>query len=398
MNRLWLYNPENDIALGMGDANFTPPKNARLLSLYAAPLMWWMGDAADGVLVGLMADSAYRSGALRWLAEMERLFGPGPALLADAAGVEVGQCMPWGWSAHAMRRFAAMGVKESVFSSVAPHIGAIRDLSHRRSSIAITRAVAEAVDFSSFGLQSPVLPVEARSYDDAVRAAAMSGTGVYLKSPWSSSGRGVVYVPEGAISGQRMRIEAVIRNQGSIMVERAYDGMIDFAMLFRSDREGVHFIGYSRFFNIRGTAYAGNLVASDTCIRQDIGQTLPDGILDALERALPPILTRLLAPDGGQPLYRGYLGIDMMVARAPGASCGVTLVPCVELNLRTTMGTVAHELYRRAVAAGQLSGQRFMLSMSASGSGRALVPPHTSLTVPLIPPNPHFSMTLSAKL
>ena len=140
MRRLWLYNPENDIALAFGGTNFTPPRQARLLSLYGAPLMWWMGEEGDGVLVELLSDDAYRDSAMRWLEETERRFGRGPALVADVRKVAVEECVPWGWSRHAVRRFLDSGVDERALSAASGLVDCIRMLSHRRSSIAITRA------------------------------------------------------------------------------------------------------------------------------------------------------------------------------------------------------------------------------------------------------------------
>lgn len=392
MNRLWLYNPENDIALGFGGANFTAPKNARLLSDFAAPLMWWMGTPDDGVLVERMADSAYRRVLMDWAAEMERRFGPGPALIRDARELSVRECAPWGWSRHALRRFASAGVPEHVMEYAAANIDRIRQLSHRRSSAELTRRITEAVDFPSFGLPEPSLPREACSFEEIVGISAEFPDGIYVKSPWSSSGRGVAYIAPGELPRQRSRIEGTIKSQGSVMVERAYDNLLDFAMLFCSDGSEVSFLGYSRFYNSRGTAYSGNLVASDADILRELTAFLPAPLFAALERALPGILTDFLRlPGSGRLAYRGFLGLDMMIARS-AASAPVMLVPCVELNLRKTMGTVAHLLYRRLLASGLLPASRALLSMSAGTVTGSLT---SSDGIPLIPENPFFCINLT---
>lgn len=389
MRRLWLYNPENDIALAFGGANFTPPRQARLLSLYGAPLMWWMGEEGDGVLVELLSDDAYRDSAMRWLEETERRFGRGPALVADVRKIAVEECVPWGWSRHAVRRFLDSGVDERALSAASGLVDCIRMLSHRRSSIAITRAVTAAVGFPSFGIPEPDLPVEAYGFAETEAFARRFPEGIYAKSPWSSSGRGVAYLRMEDFDRNRARIEGIVKAQGSVMVERAFDNIMDFAMLFRSDGVAVSHIGYSRFYNSRGTAYVGNLVAPGAEIFHEIDSMLPHGLMERLESSLPRILTQLLErPGTGMLAYSGCFGVDMMLARDSRAEGGVTLVPCVELNLRTTMGVVAHSLYRRLMASGHLDGSRWQLRMWA---GAADAPPDG---VSLVPPNPYFNIVL----
>ena len=51
MNRVFLFNPENDIALAAGRQNFTPPKAAVQMALSGATLPWWLGDSDDYLLL-----------------------------------------------------------------------------------------------------------------------------------------------------------------------------------------------------------------------------------------------------------------------------------------------------------------------------------------------------------
>ena len=49
--------------------------------------------------------------------------------------------------------------------------------------------------------------------------------------------------------------------------------------------------------------------------------------------------------------YRGYLGIDMMTFTDNGS---LQVMPCVELNLRTTMGLLSSKLGDRVLAPGRI--------------------------------------------
>ena len=75
------------------------------------------------------------------------------------------------------------------------------------------------------------------------------------------------------------------------MLEPAYDKTDDFAMLFEARDGKVRFHGYSLFFNDRGEAYGGNLIASDAEIRQLLAKKVSGDLLEQLAAALERILS-----------------------------------------------------------------------------------------------------------
>ena len=80
----------------------------------------------------------------------------------------------------------------------------------------------------------------------------------------------------------------MIRKQGSVLVERAHDKILDFAMLFKADNGGVvRSYGLSRFFNERGTGYTGNLILSDSRIAAELSGYVPAKLLEDVSGSLP---------------------------------------------------------------------------------------------------------------
>ncbi len=129
------------------------------------------------------------------------------------------------------------------------------------------------------------------------------------------------------------------------MCEQALDKTRDFAMLFHAADGAVKWIGYSLFFNHEGAAYSGNVIADDDEIEQALVDSGADRAhLHALSSALGRVLTAIIGDD-----YEGYLGVDMMVTRSG------MIAPCVEVNLRMTMGVVAWLWGRRFLAPGSVA-------------------------------------------
>ncbi len=379
MNKLFLYNPENDIALAYNSRNrFTPPRQAALLAKWGAPLMWWMGDCADYLLVAPVSSCEEDSNRKRWLECMEKLrYDSGPQLIASCNGLKIGKAVPWGWSSHAIDRLHDAGLLPEAVSYMVNNLDAVRSLSHRRSAGMLNIALRECFsDKWEYMLLAD--PAKELFSSDAVWGYMEEvGTSVYVKSPWSSSGRGVVNGDMLSRNVLISRCEAVIRKQGSVLIERAHEKVIDFAMLFRADPDGsVHFYGLSRFFNERGAGYTGNLIVSDSRIHQELMRYIPGELIEDVRNRLSVELSALIA---GR--YIGYMGVDMMIVRTGDA---FALVPCVELNLRMTMGVLAH---------------RFNTLTGMEGVMRVIPgkrPTASPAAVPLVPENEYFNVEFVA--
>ncbi len=344
MNKLHLFNPENDLALAAATANYTPPRAAMELHRGAALLPLWYAAPGDCVYAP-EADAD-------WAERMVRRFGLGVSI-----GTE-GEPAPWGWSHHAAAQFRRMGI-DGPF----PDLDRLRELSHRRTAMCLHHM-----------LQSMSLPYELPSEPQEIASVGElpAGTDFFIKAPWSGSGRGVADCANMPRSQVERLCEGIIRRQGSVMVEPRLAKVRDFAMLFASDGQGgITYRGLSLFFNSSGCAYGGNIVAPQTQLAEKLGTDH----LDVTAAAVGQALKTLVAGD-----YAGPLGVDMMLYRAAD---GRTLIcPTVEVNLRMTMGAVALSLER--FTNGRVSEFRII--------------PHPQATTPdslsLLPPSSPFTFLL----
>lgn len=289
-----LFNPENDLALAAGTANFTPPKNVVAFRNALAALPAWLADEGDNIYAPGLDES--------WL----RRAGLSVGLRHE------GEPAPWGWSANAVARFRALGI-EGPFPDTERH----RLLSHRRSALDLRRNLEGKLSYPL-----PPLPQEITSVNDLPPTDR-----IILKSPWSCSGRGVVDC-EGMSRENIMRRAAdSIRRQGSVMVEPKLRKLRDFAMLFDNGR----YCGLSLFLT-SGTAYTGNIVAPQSELADMLGTPLLNETAAAVEQSLPAD-------------YRGPLGVDMMIYLADNGR--ELICPTIEINFRRTMGFMALALQRR---------------------------------------------------
>ena len=169
---------------------------------------------------------------------------------------------------------------------------------------------------------------------------------VVLKAPWSSSGRGLRFL---SIERTPFQMQAgwfrnLVASQGSVMVEPYYNKVKDFAMEFEATEQGIRYLGLSLFHTQNG-AYIGNILTTDRTKRDMLCHYLPASLLDDVQQQICQSL--------GLGNYRGPFGVDMMIVSpsvshqsvqnfAPfNSNSQFFLHPCVEINLRRTMGHVA---------------------------------------------------------
>ena len=325
--KLHIFNPEHDIALATNVKRFTAPHAGRQLRADVGflPALW----ASDGDMV--LVDDV--EGALESVRHLKKYVADVLFLSTSDLRqmVENGMDMtqvkiePWGWDQAITEQLHQCGL-----SHLAPadhQLQQIRELSHRQW--AAKHLLPE------LRMLSPLLTGEARCVDVLPDDVSRMAFPIVIKAPWSSSGRGVRYI----LNEQHWAHSAawarnVIKRQGGIMVEPYYRKVRDFGMEFYAHASGrIEFLGLSLFHTTNG-AYVGSIIATENAKRNILSKYIDCSLLDLVSDGI----CRLMGNELGQK-YAGPFGVDMMIVTAENG--GVALHPCVELNLRRTMGHVA---------------------------------------------------------
>lgn len=320
--KLLVFNPEHDLALAANLSNFTAPHAGRQLraDLGFIPAIWAAAD--DYVHVENVEDAERR-----FLRLTRRPFGRFIAkeqiCKHKFTAVDV-----WGWDLAIRAFLLRWGIDAAILPSVT-QIDDIRQLSHRRYAMQLLDC-----------LQMPGIigsSCETNQIENIIDRLH-SGEHLVVKAPWSSSGRGVRFMEDDVNIYDNGWLRNVIVKQGSVMVEPYYNKVKDFGMEFVSDGNGsVSYIGLSLFQTSNG-AYTGNILASEEEKESLISRYIPIDLLKTVQQKICAKMGSWL-----KDLYTGVFGIDMMVVRRDDGD-GFLLHPCVEINLRRTMGHVAISL------------------------------------------------------
>ncbi|WP_336616182.1 hypothetical protein [Bacteroides acidifaciens] len=349
---LYIFNPEHDLALASGETNYMAPASARRMASELALLPMWYAEEGSAVL----APSAYN---LDYVKKIQELLGLSVDLITDPElAIEPDlDIRPWGWDVALRKRLSVLGVDEVLLPSMG-QLNDLREYSHRSKAVALLPELQLNEYFcgESYYLKTPE---EWKRFVEGRKECL-------LKAPLSGSGKGLnwckgIFTP--FISGWCTRVAA---SQGGVIAEPIYNKVEDFAMEFYSDGAGeLTFVGYSLFHTGKSGMYEGNCLLSNEAIRKKLSQYVLLEALTDLENCLKYRLSALVGT-----VYKGYLGVDMMICRFPENEKPVFRIhPCVEINLRMNMGIIARFLHDRYVRPG--STGRFVIDYHPS-EGEAL--------------------------
>lgn len=270
---LCIFNPEHDLCLAKGRANYVPPRSAVEFARRDA-------QTVMGVLyTDAVCCSVYDLGTQ----------------VSCPRNVTV-----WGWDAVVKRELQKRGIQDSLLPTD-DEIAVIRELQHR----------------------SAILPLQEGCHAvhsiEEMENLLQEREHWVMKAPWSGAGRGLRWVHGTLTAIDRDWLLKTVASQRCVIAEPRRDVVADVALEY-----GVgSFIGYS-YFRTGSGVYKENIAWSDEQIESTFG-LLP--VRARVERWLEVNIW---------PRYSGPLGVDLMV-------CVDGSVHVAEINLRHTMGMVAHE-------------------------------------------------------
>ena len=338
MSSIHYFNPGHETAILHGSENYTPAINVQRMTRELSMLPVWYAGEEDYVFTDAVEypERLYDGfGKLARPISQEKLFSLKNSLPMLTA-------RPWGYSPHSCGLFRRLAQKK--LPIVYPEWKEdYKRLTGRQTAAGCLSRLKEAVK----DVVLPDVPVFCTTIDEAEAFLKQHRrTAFVLKSPFSSSGRGVLWI-RGNEPGVKDKqwMAGILKRQQAFSIEPALDKVQDFAMEFYSDGEGnVRYEGLSVFSTAEQGAYSGNLLGAQDRLWQQLS---PYGIVDELLRYRDLLIDILQEVYG--PVYEGYLGVDMLVYKETENNA-YHIHPCVEINMRYTMGLVALQISKRLIA------------------------------------------------
>jgi hypothetical protein len=344
---IYYFNPTCELAIANGSPFYTAPARLRKFEADLACLPGWLGEGKDQVLVAGEADPAF----------MERMARNGFSLPAFLRMEEVladpewiakpkGRIFPWGWSpavCHLFLNTVPSCREEFRQSQVAAWQPAHKLLYSRLTASQLLRSLLKA-NATPWMPSESVIPVVCDSVAQTWTEIAKHARAV-VKTPWSSSGRGLLFFPN--VDTRKKNEElltGMLRQQSFVTVEPWLDKAVDLSYQFFITGGKITCMGRTFFETDRKGRYQRTFLAGHAGLAEKVSD-----FLDRHSDRVAEMLSDALLQSGYASLYEGWIGVDSMVYHSGDGE--LKFHPVIEINGRFTMGAIALKM-RQHLAAG----------------------------------------------
>jgi hypothetical protein len=348
MPQLHLFNPGHEVEILCGKSHYTPPYTVQKMAADLELLPVWYGGAGSFTLVrngkasqfiaslpkefrnrfsspmilNLMMKELYR----------RKKFGEKPKLPPLTASF-------WGLSPRAIAilselKQAGMDLEipewKEEYATLTRRQTAAECLKRLQEKVPITPAIKVPEFFADI--------------DDLKKYAAGNKPPFVIKTPFSSSGRGLYWVNGNELDSRAVSwVNGALKKQGTVSIEPVLDKMLDFAVELYSDGQGeISYMGLSIFETQAQGQFIGCMLGTQEMLLHRLNEFISQEDFAFLIEQVRVVLQEILGKS-----YTGYIGVDMLMYKTEDGNYAIH--PLIEVNLRYTMGLVAIQLCRQFI-------------------------------------------------
>ncbi|GHT57372.1 hypothetical protein FACS18945_1490 [Bacteroidia bacterium] len=376
------FNPGHEAAVLNASKYYQPPLSVRTMQRDLAYLPAWYAAPEDFVFVPCHSDESQNPltatrhsdesqnplTATRHSDESQNpLFSRSIITINDLAHRKDelrGQTIDlWGLSPQSIHFFEQLNEKYALDWKVPAWKDEYRALSSRHTS-------AECLAFLIENLPEIDVAVLPHFYSDISGIEEMiknTDAKMLVKSPFSSSGRGLIWLPPTGVlaRSEKQILTGMLKKQKAVSIEKALEKVLDFSLHFeikntddvaersrsevaeRSRSEVAErsrsavFLGYSVFYTNTKGAYEKSLLAPQSFLEEKITQYIDVSLIKKIKGLLMEFIKQRYLS-----VYIGCIGVDMLIYKNGE---NYALQPCVEINMRKSMGYLAIKLFEKYI-------------------------------------------------
>ncbi len=327
LSKIFHFNPTCEIAIANGSPFYQAPALLRNFEEELAPILLFFTSSNDFVLSSRTPSSRVVDTYKEFKLSQGELITKEKAL-KQTANLPV-QLSPWGWSSAELNYLSEFQQTNEQLQQVQRLLQS--DLFQRK----------HAVQFLSDFLSNHTDPIFPRTKDlprimhtvDEVANFLEQKQQIVLKSPLSSSGRGLQVIRKNQLNTSNLRwINTIIKQQHYLIAEPLFDKQVDLSFQFEITADhSIRYHGISYFDTNSNGQYQGHwLYPSQAKVNPFFN-----------ENELNQLASELIKQLENSPfssIYRGFIGIDALIYQEGQQA---KIHPCLEINPRMNMGILS---------------------------------------------------------
>ena len=343
---IYYYNPTCELAVANGSENYQAAALLRKFEYDLDIIPAFLGHPNDIVLVQKMPSQQFLDELNRAGIEI-----PKPRLLNECLndpsfiGTPKGFLIPWGWSPAVhkllapLKPFCSDKFQQSPISRWKP---VHKELYSRKQGLELLKSIVSGFKYQ-WMLPAEELPVICTTHQEIIELQNKWGR-VVVKSPWSSSGRGLqILHPKEYNQSNQQVISGFLNQQKYVVVGPWHNKKFDLSCQFFSNGNGtIEYRGLSSFITNKSGKYTGSYLEE---IPGNLNQEVKDFIEEHMG-TLQQLLSKALTESPYSTEYYGWIGVDSIVYDPEGFGNlrgreQLMIHPCLEVNCRYTMGAIS---------------------------------------------------------
>ncbi|MDL2277756.1 hypothetical protein LJC57_04110 [Parabacteroides sp. OttesenSCG-928-G07] len=333
MSQLHLFNPGHETAILFSERQYTPKANVLKMQKDLALLPLWYGERGDYVWSEEKIDNTF-------LSLLPKGLTPNASMLSLNLQTKL-IAAPWGLSPQSLKTFEGLKEKQEIPLQIPAWKEEFIALTGRHTAALCLDKIKQLLP----GSVLPETPVFYTNIPTIKKHLSAHHPPFVIKTPYSSSGQGILWIHSSALAEKEEEwTQGAIRKQGCVSIEKGLQKLQDFALEFYLDEQGdVNYKGLSVFDTAEKGTYSGNRLAAQETMQKELLQHIEEPFFEQVKSAVMQTIKAVYGK-----IYTGYLGVDMLLYA--DQSNAVRIHPCVEVNMRYTMGMVAVRLFEDYIA------------------------------------------------
>lgn len=334
--KLHLFNPGYENGILSGNIYYTPPKNVQRMRRELALLPMWYADPEDYVWVENDLPPEYDSICKEMNLSLPTCVNR--KMWEDVTLFHLPhlEAAPWGISPQSISFFDTLNSIECRHLSVPSWNELYKELSGRQTAALCLDKIREKTP-----VKLPDTPFFVYSVEELEHFIRQHPSPFVLKMPYSSSGRGLLRIDGNRIPEKEKEwITGAFRKQATLSIEPRLDKKTDFALEYYIAQGEATYKGISLFETDGWKTYNGNRLEKQEKLEEKITSRIGVGLFHEIKEIVRQVIEEVFGD-----AYAGFLGVDMMLYTDKEETYHIH--PCVEINMRYTMGMVAIRLFER---------------------------------------------------
>jgi len=334
--KVFIYNPTCEIAIANGTLSFMPNKTLSKFESDLDVLPLYFTDENDVLLVRQIPDEKFLNTLLKAGISLPK-FRFLESALQDHNFINLPKqsLQAWGWSPrihHLLKPFKQSCSEEFLNQPNAFWKNEHRELYGRKNGLEVLKRFLDNSESDKYISENLIAQV-CTSIEE-IENRIKEWKQIVIKAPLSSSGRGLQVLRKSYLNDSIIQwINGTLEAQGYVTVEALLDKKHDFSLQYFCDGKGnLDYMGPGFFETNTNGQYEGNFLGG---MPKYLINDLPKPEMEELSKGI----SRAIETSDIAMNYTGYLGVDCMLF--DDSKGNRKIQPCVEINLRYNMGTLA---------------------------------------------------------